>query len=51
MKIKLSYFLSKRKTTLEKYCDNNQIGDYDTLVRLLSDEGIEAPLMKRYSIS
>lgn len=43
MKIKLSYFLSKRKTSLLKYCKDNSITDYETLVVSLREHRVKAP--------
>jgi len=43
MKIKLSYFLSKRKTNLSKYCKDNSITSYDMLTVSLREHRVKAP--------
>ena len=43
MKIKLSYFLAKRRVSLEKYCKLSKINTYEQLKGILSDSGVKCP--------
>jgi deoxyribodipyrimidine photolyase len=43
MKIKLSYFLGKRQTTLEKYCKSSDIKSHSELELNLLEHRVECP--------